>query len=150
MVAPGPRAELLYQQDVLVWIPDNRYDFFITTDTIRNAAAGLATVEDVLGMPLNYDGGLYKMVASANANTADAIVVGVTDGADQAFTLANGVSTTDKYFILKKGPAFVAQDAVHENDPFGVAYNLTTLFTALRAVEIEVKEPPAVTFEQPI
>lgn len=137
-----PLREQLYIQEILVWIPDNRFDYAIVAMPLTNTTGAERTIEDVIGLPINESSGSYLMVLNANVANIDGIVVGVCDGSDQTLTLANNATSEGKYFILVDGPAIINQDKIHTADPAGTNYTMATVLTSLLAKKIKTNAEP--------
>jgi len=136
------QLEKLYAQDLLVWLPDNRYDYALVTLPISNNTSASRTVSEVIGMPVVYDGATAELVLNASVANVNAIVVGVCDGAPNEVTVADGDDTPDKYMILVRGPALVNKSKIALADPAGTTYTAATVISGLADELIHLASEP--------
>jgi hypothetical protein len=140
-----PEVEALYLQEILVWVPDNRFSYHIETAKIKNDTGAEREIAEIIGMPIYKNGGEYDLVLNAGVANVNAIVVGVTDGAPNNPTIASASLSEFEYFILVKGPAQIVEERIALADPAGTTYTAATLKTGLADEGIKLMNLPPET-----
>jgi len=102
---------------------------------IRNPTAGVQSLYNIVGMPvvLGTNGAGYNlMVAGGEANVLGLILSGPPGGS--AESVAATTNSKFPYQVLKQGPVVVNRDKISLVDIAGAALNVTSIVTALLAL----------------
>lgn len=140
-----PEIEALYLQEILVWVPDNRFSYYIETAKLSNDTGADVEIDEIIGMPIYKNSGDYDLVLNAGVANVNAIVVGVTDGAPNNPAIADGEESEFEYFILVRGPAQIVEERISLVDPAGTTYTAATLKTGLADEGIKLMNLPPET-----
>lgn len=89
-----------------------------------------------LGQPLKLVASTYQFVLSTDEGNATAICFH-----DKPINLAHGVTSSDRYLILKRGPAVIDLDALPTDDIEGTAFDTVAELAAAYAA----LSPPIIT-----
>lgn len=90
------------------------------------------TAYDIVGVPV-----IAGDVIAAAGDEANVIGIVLPQGVTK-LTLAATVASTDKYFILRRGPAILWKGGIPTLDPAGGTYDQAALATRLLALGIKV------------
>lgn len=147
--------ELKYMMDILVWMPDDRFRFYVTTATLYcpAAAAAITTdIDDLIGYPLKLSGGNYELLLSGDEANVTHIIVGICDGSAQSIEAADltadSAVSTDKYFVIGGGPAELLKEMIETTDIEGATIAIADIETALNALDIKLVTGPVETETQ--
>ena len=141
-------SQPLYENEILLWLPDNRRSFYITTAPLTNVSFA-AVIPEVLGLPVKESGGDYLPLQSTDEANVSGIVVGREQGAPSELNLDADEVTTYNYFILTSGDAQIAKKHIHANDSQETAFDtVAEIITALEALGIKCVEDPTQTTTQ--
>lgn len=87
---------------------------------------------DIVGVPV-----IAGNIVAAAGDEASVIGIVLPQGTTK-LTLAATVASTDKYYVLKRGPAVLWRGGLPTADPVGGAYDLDALATRLLTLGIKV------------
>lgn len=128
---PTVLSELNYSHDIVSWIEDPRYS--LMSQKIKNTLGQKETIENVIGLPIIWDGTDAILADHAAQNTVNGIVVGLSEGAPAGLTIASAGYSERKYTICYRGMARLNGDKIKTADEEGDAGSLATIEASLKA-----------------
>lgn len=107
-------------------------------------------VPDVIGQAVKLNAGNWELVMDTDEASTTGIVVGGprSNLVEKDGALANGADTPEHFVILARGPAVLRSGQINAADPVGDAFTVTTIQTALEALNIVFRDEPPTTEEQ--
>lgn len=125
--------------DLLVW--DTHPSFCRGEGNIKHGTLAIDE-ESMLGMPVKKVSGNWQPVLDGDEANVEALVL-----SHEALELAANTVSPKKYLVLERGPAVINEDAIPTTDIEGDSYTVSTIVTALNALDIRVVQEPEKTSE---